>query len=143
MQSMNYCSSMHMQSSYVCVCAHQLQYTLADLFNLYHPLDWSFKNGKRNISASLHVSNLHPNVNEAVLYDIFIRAGRVLSIRVCRDVLTGVSLGTAYVNFDTPTDAENALKTLNFEEVCQQPMRIQWSQRDPSLRRSGIMVTSL
>ena len=45
-----------------------------------------------------------------------------------------MSLGTAYVNFDTPTDAENAL---NFEEVYKQPMRIQWSQRDPSLRRSG------
>ena len=91
----------------------------------------------RNIGASLHVSNLHPDVNETVLYDIFIRAGRVLSIKVCRDVLTGVSLGTAYVNFDTQTDAENALKTLNFEEVYGQPMRIQWSQRDPSLRRSG------
>ena len=86
------------------------------------------------IGASLHVGNLHPNVNEAVLYEIFIRAGRVLSIKVCQDVLTGVSLGTAYVNFDTPTDAENAL---NFEEVYKQPMRIQWSQRDPSLRRSG------
>ena len=121
-----------MQFMCVCVCAYQLQYTLADLFNLHIQIGASKMVG-RNIGASLHVSNLHPNVNETVLYEIFIRAARVLSVKVCQDVLTGVSLGTAYVNFDTPTDAENALKTLNFEEVYGQPMRIQWSQCDPSL----------
>lgn len=34
--------------------------------------------------------------------------------------------------------AERALDTLNYEPIKGVPMRIMWSQRDPSLRRSGV-----
>ena len=34
--------------------------------------------------------------------------------------------------------AERALDTLNYETIKGHPMRIMWSQRYPSLRRSGI-----
>lgn len=34
--------------------------------------------------------------------------------------------------------AERALDTMNFDVLKSRPMRIMWSQRDPSLRRSGV-----
>lgn len=34
--------------------------------------------------------------------------------------------------------AERALDTMNFDLVRNKPIRIMWSQRDPSLRRSGV-----
>ena len=34
--------------------------------------------------------------------------------------------------------AERALDTMNFDLTKGRPMRIMWSQRDPSLRRSGV-----
>jgi len=48
------------------------------------------------------------------------------------------SLGYAYVNFHSAHDAERALDTLNNQQLRGRPIRVMWSQRDPSVRKSGV-----
>lgn len=93
--------------------------------------------GKPYQMASLYVGDLKPEINEAILFQKFSSAGPVISIRVCRDHVTKMSLGYAYVNFREQNDAEHALDTMNFDLLLDQPMRIMWSQRDPAMRKSG------
>jgi polyadenylate-binding protein len=88
-------------------------------------------------NASLYVGELDQSITEAILFELFNQVGPVDSIRVCRDAVTRRSLGYAYVNFHNITDCERALETLNYTEVRGRPIRIMWSQRDPSLRKSG------
>ncbi|VVT46369.1 uncharacterized protein SAPINGB_P001179 [Magnusiomyces paraingens] len=88
-------------------------------------------------NVSLYVGELDPSISEAMLFEIFNQIGPVASIRVCRDVVTKRSLGYAYINYHNSADGARALNELNYTAIKGRPCRIMWSQRDPSLRRTG------
>ncbi|KAK1554938.1 hypothetical protein Q3G72_019430 [Acer saccharum] len=88
-------------------------------------------------NASLYVGDLEQNVNESQLYDLFSQVAQVVSVRVCRDQNKRSSLGYAYVNYNSQQDAANAKEILNFTPINGKPIRIMYSHRDPSIRKSG------
>ncbi|XP_044475277.1 polyadenylate-binding protein 2-like [Mangifera indica] len=93
--------------------------------------------GSQFLTTSLYVGDLDLNVTDSQLYDLFNQIGQVLSVRVCRDLSTRRSLGYGYVNYSNPTDAARALEVLNFTPLNNKPIRIMYSHRDPSIRKSG------
>ncbi|XWS25582.1 hypothetical protein CRYUN_Cryun27aG0080500 [Craigia yunnanensis] len=93
--------------------------------------------GAQFMPTSLYVGDLDVTVTDEQLFELFSQVAQVISVRVCRDLATGRSLGYGYVNYNNPRDAARALDLLNFTPVNNKPIRIMYSQRDPSLRKSG------
>ncbi|KAF9687038.1 hypothetical protein SADUNF_Sadunf02G0052200 [Salix dunnii] len=88
-------------------------------------------------NRSLYVGDLEHNVKEGQLFDLFSQVAQVVSTRVCRDQAGISSLGYAYVNFSNPQDAAKAMEALNFTPLNGKPIRIMFSHRDPTMRKSG------
>ncbi|KAJ4816450.1 Polyadenylate-binding protein [Rhynchospora pubera] len=88
-------------------------------------------------TTSLYVGDMDTNVTDSQVYETFSSVGQVVSVRVCRDVTSKRSLGYAYVNYSNANDAARAIEMLNFAPLGNKSIRIMYSNRDPSLRRSG------
>ncbi|CAA3017096.1 polyadenylate-binding 2-like [Olea europaea subsp. europaea] len=88
-------------------------------------------------TTSLYVGDLDFTVTDSQLYDLFNQVGQVVSVRVCRDLSTRRSLGYGYVNYSSPQDAARAMEVLNFTPLNNRSIRIMYSHRDPSIRKSG------
>ncbi|KAK7283283.1 hypothetical protein RIF29_12703 [Crotalaria pallida] len=93
--------------------------------------------GNPNQTTSLYVGDLDKDVTDSQLYDYFNQIVQVTSVRVCRDLATSQSLGYGYVNLNNPQDAAKALDELNFTPLNNKPIRIMYSIRDPTARKSN------
>ncbi|KAG6789785.1 hypothetical protein POTOM_005909 [Populus tomentosa] len=84
-------------------------------------------NNPNFVTTSLYVGDLEASVTDSQLYDLFNQVGQVVSVRVCRDLTSRRSLGYA----------ARALEVLNFTPLNGSPIRVMYSHRDPTIRKSG------
>ncbi|PPS03066.1 hypothetical protein GOBAR_AA17588 [Gossypium barbadense] len=93
--------------------------------------------GPQFMLTSFYVGDPDASVTDEQLFQTFSQVAQVASVRVCRDLATGRSLSYGYVNYNNPRGVARALDLLNFTSLYNNPIRILYSQRDPSLHKSG------
>ncbi|AFZ79268.1 spliceosome associated protein, putative [Theileria equi strain WA] len=84
----------------------------------------------RNQEATLYVGNVDMQVDEELLWELFIQAGVVKNIHIPRDKVTGQHQGYGFVEFETEDDADYAVRILNFVKLYNKPLRLNKASRD-------------
>ncbi|KAL5545985.1 hypothetical protein UlMin_005672 [Ulmus minor] len=98
-----------------------------------------------NVQVSLYVGDLHPDVNEGVLAEVFSKFDGLASVRVCREAYTGCSLCYGYVNYVNDMEAIRAIAMMNHTFLYGKQIRVTLSNRDPDSRngRANVFVKNL
>jgi RNA recognition motif-containing protein len=67
------------------------------------------------VSRKLYIGNLPPSATESRLSTKFGEHGNVVGVKLITDRITGLSLGYAFVEMETPAEATQAITKLNGE----------------------------
>lgn len=70
------------------------------------------KSATFNLSANLFVKNIHENIKEKTLHDIFSSYGTILSLKIPKNDY-GEPQGIGYVQYEDEDSAKNAIRALN------------------------------
>ncbi len=66
---------------------------------------------------NLYIGNLHYNVNEEELKEIFKEYGEVMSVKIITDKYTGNSKGFGFIEMLNDAEANKAIDNLNGTEI--------------------------
>lgn len=86
--------------------------------------------------SSLFIGDLDPNVTEKMLNDTFRVFPSLISVKICVDSETGISLGYGYLNFYSSKDAETAIETFSYVNLFGREVRIMPSMRNSYFRKN-------
>ena len=62
--------------------------------------------------TNIYIKNLDPDITEALLQEKFSSFGKIISLAIAKDD-NGLSKGFAFVNYDNPDDARQAMEAMN------------------------------
>jgi splicing factor 3B subunit 4 len=78
----------------------------------------------------VYVGDLDPQVNEALLWELFLQAGPVVNVHIPKDKLTQAHMGYGFVEFHNEEDADYAMKIMNMIKMFGKPIRVNKASRD-------------
>jgi len=94
----------------------------------------------RNQEATCYVGNLDASVSEDLLVELFAQIGRVSSVHMPKDKLTGLHSGYGFVEFLDVTDADYAIQILSMVKVFSRPLRVSKSSLDKKTGQGSLDV---
>lgn len=97
-----------------------------------------------NMEGVLYVGNLHPDVVESQLFEVFSHYGRPQLVRLMRDAYTGESRRFAFVSYIKKEDAEKAKEELNYSKLFDREIRICFKRTPGDFKpKANIFVKNL
>lgn len=85
---------------------------------------------ERNQEATCYVGNLDQQVNEELLWELFLQAGPVVNVYIPRDRVTQQHSGYGFVEFKSEEDADYAMRIMNMIKLYGKPIRVNKASQD-------------
>ena len=79
---------------------------------------------ERNQDATVYVGDMDPQVNEALLWELFLQSGHVVNVHIPKDKLTQQHMGYGFVEFHSEDDADYAMKIMNMIKLFGKPLKV-------------------
>lgn len=79
---------------------------------------------ERNQDATVYVGDMDAQVNEALLWELFLQAGHVVNVHIPKDKLTQQHMGYGFVEFHSEEDADYAMKIMNMIKLFGKPLKV-------------------
>ncbi|KAJ2775710.1 Spliceosome-associated protein 49 [Coemansia javaensis] len=92
---------------------------------------------ERNQEASVYVGNLDERVTDALVWELMVQAGPVVSVHVPKDRVTQMNQGFAFCEFQSSEDAQYAAKIMNMVKVYGRPLRVNMAASDRKVQDVG------
>ena len=86
---------------------------------------------------NIYIGNLHYNVNEEELEEIFKEYGEVMSVIIITDKYTGRSKGFGFIEMESVSEAKNAISTLDGREIKGNQIKVNEARDNRNKRRQN------
>ncbi len=77
-----------------------------------------------NQDATVYVGDLDAQVNEAILWELFLQAGPVVNVHIPKDKLTQQHMGYGFVEFHGEEDADYSIKIMTMIKLYGKPIKV-------------------
>ncbi|KAL9650458.1 hypothetical protein ABK040_004682 [Willaertia magna] len=93
---------------------------------------------ERNQASTIYVGNLDQQVDEELLWELFVQVGPITDIKIPRDRITNTHSGYAFVEYRSEVDANYAIQVMNQIKLFGKPMKINKYDQDKSSRNLDV-----
>lgn len=88
------------------------------------------KHWEQDREATIYVGNLDERVTDALVWELFLQAGRIVNVHLPKDRVTQSHQGYGFVEFISEEDAEYAARVMNQVRLYGKPIRVNKASAD-------------
>jgi len=80
--------------------------------------------------GSVWIGGLEPQVTEEILWELFVQCGPVVALNMPRDKITNLHQGFAFCEYNSPEDADYAIRIMNMVRLYGKPIRVNKASKE-------------
>ena len=90
------------------------------------------------------VNYIPPHITEAYLQNMFITCGKIIGCKLMRDKTNGVSLGYAFVNYNTEAEAARAIEMFDGHQLDNKKIRVSYARpSSEEIKNANLYISGL